>query len=589
MSPRNDGEQMHNPTKAFLSLPSILLVGICSCDSDAPDLPIGELEVIDEDGPTAQPGLGEIDSTEPETVEIINDPFEADFNGDGYADLAIGVPNDDESGVRSGAVNVIYGSEDGLRTGGPDTPPDQIWHLNNIFGPGVAVAGDDFGWALAAGDFDNDGVSDLAIGAPGFDPGVSNAGLIVVLFGTQDVGLTATGAQLVLQSFLVADGSEAGDNFGKSLAAGDFNDEDADDLAVGVPGEDIGTLPAGVDAGAVNIIYSLTGVGLAASGPFLHQGPGGGLLGEAAEFEDGLGTALAAGDFDENGNDDLAIGVPGEDLAGPVVEDAGLVHVVYGAAAGLDTANQEIWTQGPLDDDPEEDDQFGSALATGDFDNNGADDLAIGVPFEEVSGNDAAGAVNVIYGADTPGVGLAATDDQFWHEDQPGVDGSTDSDDLCGAALSAGNYDGDSRDDLAIGCPSENLDEDTDAGAVGVLYGTSAAGLSSSGDQRWNQDSDGILDSAEDDDMFGSALTSGDFDADGETDLAIGVPFEGLQGGITAAGAVNVLYGDDDGLDDDDDQLWHQNRSDAFGPVEGVAKANEHFGAALPDSPALDI
>jgi hypothetical protein len=555
---------------------TVFLAGICSCDPDG-----GERLLDDQFNGVDAPG--EIDSNEPETAEVIKDPHQADFNGDGYADLAVGVPFDDVNGDAAGSVNVIYGSATGLRTTGLTAEPNQIWNHDNIGITGVTSDPDDrFGQALAAGDFDGDGVADLAIGAASDDEaGPDNPGSVTILYGVQGVGLTTARAQIWTQASVgIGDGSEGDDGFGFNLATGDFDGDHVDDLAIGAPGEDIGSFEEGVNAGAVNVIYGVKGVGLTAAGSqFLHRGTGG-LTGEPGAT-DLLGWALAAGDFDEDGNDDLAIGVPRGDLSVMLV-DVGVVHVVYGSSGGLSTTNntvgtpnQQLWHQNVpgIEDTAELHDQFGSALAAGDFDRNGADDLAIGTLFEDVNGDNNAGAVNVIYGADIAG-----------------VEGTTEAFELCGAALTVGNFDGNTRDDLAIGCPAEDVGTDINAGSVNVLYGTGTSGLSSSGDERWHQDTPGVLDSTESSDYAGDALSSGDFDNDGASDLVIGVAHEGLQGPISNGGAVNVLYGNEgSGLDDARDQLWHQNRTDAFGEVAGVAGVGEHFGAALVGSPQINV
>ena len=72
-----------------------------------------------------------------------------DFNGDGVADLAVGVPGEDVDGIQdAGAVNVLYGSATGITATG-----DQLFTQATPGVPGAAEAGDRFGSAVAAGDF----------------------------------------------------------------------------------------------------------------------------------------------------------------------------------------------------------------------------------------------------------------------------------------------------------------------------------------------------------------------------------------------------------------------------------------------------
>jgi len=73
----------------------------------------------------------------------------ADFNADTYADLAVGVPFEDTSGVDTddGGVNVIYGSATGLSA---TTVPDQLWYQGKPDVEGNPEGGDQFGWSLAS-------------------------------------------------------------------------------------------------------------------------------------------------------------------------------------------------------------------------------------------------------------------------------------------------------------------------------------------------------------------------------------------------------------------------------------------------------
>src|SRR3712207_6285451 len=100
------------------------------------------------------------------------------------------------------------------------------------------------------------------------------------------------------------------------------------------------------------------------------------------------------------------------------------------------------------------------AMRRRDFNNDGFDDLAIGVPLEHVRGVTDAGAVNLLFGSEQE---LTATGDQFWHQDRPGVRGAAGEFELFGVALAAGDFNADSFDDLAIGVPA---DEDVGASSM---------------------------------------------------------------------------------------------------------------------------
>jgi hypothetical protein len=497
----------------------------------------------------------------------------ADFNDDGAEDLAVAAPFESVGAAESaGTVFVLFGTSGGLV--GPGS------QLINQASPGIASepeSGDVFGFALAAGDFNDDDVTDLAIGAPGESVGtVPSAGSVQILYGSPG-GLSTVGSQLFTQdSPGVASTAEVADQFGYALAAGDFNGDGADDLAAGAPSEHVGPIDG---AGAVNVLYGaapagLTGIG---SGLFTQAGPS---VHSEPELFDRFGAALAAGDFDLDSFDDLAVGVPGESAG--LVERAGAVNVFSGSVADLTVTGSVIFTQDVegVGSAAEPFDQFGSALAAADFNGDDHDDLAIGVPDEDVGAIDGAGSINVLPGSPT---GLRGIGSQLFNQQSPGIISDAEPLDEFGSALAAGNFDGDAddTDDLAIGVPFESVGSVPEAGAVNVLYGALANGLSGIGSQLFAQDTPGIGSTSEVADEFGAALGAGDFDGDDITDLAVGAPFETV-GSVQSAGAMNTLSGSTAGLTATGSQLFTQDSPGIGSTVEIFDLFGQRLAATTP-------
>jgi len=213
----------------------------------------------------------------------------------------------------------MYGSFIGLTSSNSES-----WVQDDLNGS-FSEGDDHFGSSLAVGDFDGDGYDDLAAGAAGEDVGfVTDAGAVNVVYGS-GFGLTSLGSQFWTQDDLIGSSAEAFDGFGETLAVGDFDGDGFDDLAVGTPGENIGSA---TDAGAVNIIYGST-FGLSSTGnQFLSQND---VTGGSAQSFDEFGYSLSTGDYNRDGFEDLAIASPGEGG----VSNTGAVNILYGSFGGL--------------------------------------------------------------------------------------------------------------------------------------------------------------------------------------------------------------------------------------------------------------
>lgn len=490
----------------------------------------------------------------------------ADFDGDGFQDLAVGAPGESVGSVRdAGTVIVLYGTAGGL-TG----PGSQLF---NQASPGIASdpePSDRFGSAIVAGDFDHDGFTDLAVATEQESVGrVPGAGVVQVLGGSP-TGLQSIGSLLLTQdSPGVTSAVEPSDAFGSALAAGDFNADGVDDLAVGARGESVGTVE---QAGAAFVLYGSGGGPTGIASTLLTQR--GAAVPSEPEPLDLFGATLAAGDFDGSGNDDLAVGVPGESAGND--ELAGAVNI-FDSVPGRPTTGNRIFTEdvAGLAAGAEPGDAFGAALASGDVNADGYNDLVVGAPGEDLgtTGGEDAGTVFVLTGSP---FGLSGTGSRRFDQNTAGIPDQIEASDSFGAALAVGDLDDNETDDVAIGVPGESVGDAAFAGAVCVLY-TPDYGAPFTIDARLiTQDTPGLGETAEPVDQFGLALAAGDFDANGITDMAIGAPLETV-GAVSNAGILHTLQGTIDGLNPTDGRTFTQ---DSPG-IASTAESSDTFGASL--------
>ena len=297
----------------------------------------------------------------------------------------------------------------------------------------------------------------------------------------------------------------------------DFNGDGLADIALG------NTFALGDTGyeGAVHVLYG-TPAGLTAKRTQYWTED---KLGGTGHRWDYFGGALAAGDFDGDGFTDLAIAIPQAELDPPFGDegsDRGLVRIVYGSAQGLSPARSQLWNWSKVHGGADLGHHFGDAMTAGNFGRGPQDDLAIAANNKTVV---------ALYGSAT---GLQATGHQLWTLDSPGIIGTSSASFFFGSTLISGSFDRGDHADLAIGIPDYTRGSKPGAGAVSVIYG-STTGLTATGNQLWTQDSRGIKGRAERNDSFGAELAAGKLNGTAYDALAIGVPYEDLNGKTAAA------------------------------------------------------
>ncbi|MFI0960430.1 FG-GAP-like repeat-containing protein [Streptomyces sp. NPDC021080] len=402
----------------------------------------------------------------------VTGPVHADFDGDGYPDVAIGAPGGTVDGhAGAGYFTVVYGMGHG-----PDGVKRQVISQNRYGIPGTAEAGDGFGSDLTAADLDGDGYTDLIVGSPGEDIGSArDVGRQTVLWGS--VGGLVTAA-------IAGEGRAA-------TRAGDFDGDGHLDLATayetrygpigrtGVPARTgplvdvdvrVHAMAAGdVDGdGRTDLVVSSgswDSDGRTVPPPRLQllRGTAHGLVaGPLIAAADTVSAdSVALGDIDHDGRLDVVFGrstAPG----------GGLVGVVRGTAGGFAERAALIGQNTPgVPGTGESGDRFGTDVSVGDVTGDGYDDVVAGVPGEDHAGRTDAGTFAVLRGSRT---GLSGSAVQVFGQNTAGVPGTAENGDAFGARTAVvGGY-------AVVSAPKENSGN----GGVWVFPGT-ASGITATG------------------------------------------------------------------------------------------------------------
>jgi hypothetical protein len=288
----------------------------------------------------------------------------ADFNADGYGDLAVGAPGENVDGrADQGAVTILWGSANGLSGG--TAIPAYVYRgaINRTGVHGTVSTLDKSGSAFSAtaviaGKVNGDAKTDLVVIGDGVNPEEIWSEAWFVKGGST----LSSGKTLRLES--QSGGGGSADRGGDGVIA-DFDKDGYGDIAIGTQIHD-------GDKGRVSVWYgSSTGPGRSAR--FTQNTPG---VAGTAERGDWFGASVSAGDVDGDGYRDLAVGVYGEKLGAHAY--AGGVHVLRGTRSGL-TGTGSQWFARDTAGVPGglEEESFGSTVRLRDTDRDGRADLYI--------------------------------------------------------------------------------------------------------------------------------------------------------------------------------------------------------------------
>ncbi|MCL6736073.1 FG-GAP and VCBS repeat-containing protein [Streptomyces neyagawaensis] len=403
----------------------------------------------------------------------------ADFNNDGYGDVAYSAGGATVGGkAEAGQVVALYGSASGISSTKRTTISQ-----NTSGVPGQAETGDWFSWSSAYGDYNGDGYDDLAVSAPMEDvDGDTDGGTVLIVWGSAS-GLS--GATTIKD---LAPSSH--DQWGRSLASGDFDGDGTEDLAIGSTSNEVFVI----------------GDGITKSGSFGDQ------YAIKLDIVSGKGAGaimLTAGDANGDKRTDLVVDGFETDSSWQYNTN----WYVPGSSQGLGAEGgvREL--------------KRGIITGIGDINGDGYGDIVTGQDWDpskdgsepSVPGSSTGGKIHILFGsADGPATTVAVT------QDSGNVPGSSERGDYFGSELSLGDINGDGKTDLVVSSPGENLGGVVNAGAVTVLYGSPSGVNTSSGYQYFAQSTAGVPGTDETDDLLGGEVKLTDVTGDGKADLTVG-------------------------------------------------------------------
>jgi len=303
-----------------------------------------------------------------------------DFNNDGIDDVIIGAIQAEGAGGTTnneGETYIIYGPIN-------ESGEHALANANVTF-YGVST-GDQSGWGTGSGDFNNDGIDDVIIGAIGAEgAGPSNAGETYIIYGP----INDSGVFALANANVTFYGIDQTDSSGRSTGSGDFNNDGIDDVIIGA---ELAEGAGPNNAGETYIIYGPTND----TGVFNLSTANVTFYGVSTSDQSGYG--VGSGDFNNDGIDDVIIGANNAEGAGGTTDSEGETYIIYGpindsGVFNLSTANVTFYGIDTTD-------RSGAEVGSGDFNNDGIDDVIIGANNAEGAGGTTnnEGETYIIYG-----------------------------------------------------------------------------------------------------------------------------------------------------------------------------------------------